>query len=94
MRCDPCLTYEEVCTSPQVQANEIIYTTHHPIRGETRMLGVPVKLKKTPGRPQGPSPLLGQHTKEILLDLGYTPEDVIKLVTEGVIMANQQIVDK
>ena len=92
MRCDPCLTYEEACANPQVQANEIIYTTSHPVRGETKMLGIPVKLKKTPGCPQGPSPLLGQHTQEILLELGYTLEDVAKMEAEGVVKTNQQIV--
>ena len=85
MRCDPCLTYEEICAHPQVEANEIIYTAHHPVRGETQMIGVPVKLKDTPGQPQGPSPLLGQHTEEILLDLGYTAKDIEGLEAEGVV---------
>ena len=85
MRCDPCLTYEEICAHPQVEANEIIYTAYHPIRGETKMIGVPLKLKETPGQPQGPSPLLGQHTEEILLDLGYTTKDIEGLEAEGVV---------
>lgn len=85
MRCDPCLTYEEVCAHPQLEANEMLYTTNHPVRGELRMLGLPVKLKKTPGRPQGPSPLLGQHTEEILLKMGYKPKDIADMETQGVI---------
>jgi crotonobetainyl-CoA:carnitine CoA-transferase CaiB-like acyl-CoA transferase len=85
MRCDPCLTYEEVCAHPQLEANEMLYTTNHPVRGELKMLGLPVKLKKTPGRPQGPSPLLGQHTEEILLKMGYKPGDIAELETQGVI---------
>ena len=85
MRCDPCLTYEEVCAHPQVEANDMIYTTRHPTRGEVKMLGLPVKLKKTPGRPQGPSPRLGQHTGEILLGLGYTSQDIAGLEAEGII---------
>ena len=85
MRCDPCLTYEEVCAHPQLEANEMIYTTDHPSRGEVKMLGLPVKLKKTPGKPQGPSPQLGQHTAEILLRLGYSKEDITELEAEKVI---------
>ena len=85
MRCDPCLTYEEVCAHPQLEANEMIYTTKHPTRGEVKMLGLPVKLKKTPGKPQGPSPKLGQHTEEILLRLGYSNEDIAKFETEKII---------
>jgi crotonobetainyl-CoA:carnitine CoA-transferase CaiB-like acyl-CoA transferase len=85
MRCDPCLTYQEVTEHPQLVANDIITTVQHPVRGEVKMLGLPVKLKKTPGRPQGSSPLLGQHTEEILSGLGYTPEDISRMESEGVI---------
>lgn len=93
MRCDPCLTYEEIYAHPQVTANEIIYKTKHPIRGETKMLGVPVKLSETPGCPQGPSPLLGQHSKRILLDLGYSSKQISDLEAEGVIKTCPQLSD-
>jgi crotonobetainyl-CoA:carnitine CoA-transferase CaiB-like acyl-CoA transferase len=93
MRCDPCLTYEEICAHPQVTANEIIYKTKHPIRGETKMLGVPVKLSETPGCPQGSSPLLGQHSKRILLDLGYSSTEIADLEAEGVIKTCPQLSD-
>jgi crotonobetainyl-CoA:carnitine CoA-transferase CaiB-like acyl-CoA transferase len=85
MRCDPCLTYEEVCAHPQLEANDMIYTTTHPTRGEMKMLGIPVKLEKTPGQPQGPSPMLGQHTEEVLTKLGYSAGDISALESEGVI---------
>jgi crotonobetainyl-CoA:carnitine CoA-transferase CaiB-like acyl-CoA transferase len=85
MRCDPCLTYEEICAHPQLEANKMIHSVNHPARGEMKMLGLPVKLKETPGNPQGPSPLLGQHTEEILLKLGYTQNDIADLEAERVI---------
>jgi crotonobetainyl-CoA:carnitine CoA-transferase CaiB-like acyl-CoA transferase len=85
MRCDPCLTYEEVIAHPQLAANDIICAVDHPTRGEVKMLGLPVKLKKSPGMPQGPSPLLGQHTEEILLKLGYKPKDIAEMEKQGVI---------
>jgi crotonobetainyl-CoA:carnitine CoA-transferase CaiB-like acyl-CoA transferase len=90
MRCDSCLTLEEVCAHPQIEANEIIYTTRHPVRGEIRMLGIPLKLNSTPVHPQGPSPLLGQHTEEILLGLGYTSEDIVRLEADGIIKTTLQ----
>ena len=90
MRCDPCLTYEELCAHPQLEANEMIFTTEHPVRGEIKMLGNPVKLKKTPAHPQGPSPLLGQHTEDILLKLGYTAKDIADLEAEGVIRTTRK----
>jgi crotonobetainyl-CoA:carnitine CoA-transferase CaiB-like acyl-CoA transferase len=89
MRCDPCLTYDEICAHPQLEANQIIYSTNHPVRGGIKMLGVPVKLKETPGHPQGSSPLLGQHTEKILLDLDYTQEDIAGLEKEGIIRTCQ-----
>lgn len=91
MRCDPCLTYEEVCAHAQLAANDTFFTTKHPKRGEVKMLGLPVKLKKTPGKPQGPSPMLGQHTEEILLKLGYKPKDIIELEKQGVIRTAKKI---
>jgi crotonobetainyl-CoA:carnitine CoA-transferase CaiB-like acyl-CoA transferase len=90
MRCDPCLTYEEICAHPQMATNDMIYATNHPKRGEIKMLGIPVKLKKTPGKPQGPSPLLGEHTEEILLKLGYKPKDIAELEKQGIIKTYQK----
>jgi CoA:oxalate CoA-transferase len=82
MRCDPCLTYEELCNHPQVEANDIIFSTNHPVRGETKMLGIPIKLEKTPGHPQGPAPLLGQHTESILSGLGYSAAEIAQMEAE------------
>jgi len=90
MRCDPCLTYEEVCAHPQMEANEMITSVNHPTRGEIKTLGLPVKLSKTPGRPQGPSPLLGQHTEEILLGLGYKSKEIAEMESQGVIKTSRK----
>jgi crotonobetainyl-CoA:carnitine CoA-transferase CaiB-like acyl-CoA transferase len=85
MRCDPCLTYGEICAHPQLAANDMICSVQHPTRGQVKMLGMPVKLKKTPGSPRGPSPLLGQHTIEILQVLGYSKEEIASMEAQGII---------
>ena len=85
MRADPCLDYQEIADHPQVACNEMIQEVQHPQRGHYRTLGIPFQLKKTPGRIQGPPPLLGQHTEEILLGLGYAREDVARLERERVV---------
>ena len=47
------------------------------------LLGVPVKLSRTPGAPAGPGPALGEHTREVLLGLGYSEEEVGSLIESG-----------
>ena len=89
MRCDPCLTYKEVCEHPQVAANDMITRVTHPVRGEVKLLNLPVKLQQTPGKVQGPSPLLGEHTEEILQRLGYKAEDIAQMEQQGVIKINK-----
>jgi formyl-CoA transferase len=49
------------------------------------MLGNPIKLRNTPANPQGPSPLLGEHTDKILTDLGYTPEKIAEMEKANII---------
>ena len=85
MRCDPCLNYEELVAHPQVEANEMITTVEHPVKGPLKMLGVPVKFTKTPGTPQNHAPFLGQHTEEILAELGYSEKEIREFETKGVI---------
>jgi CoA:oxalate CoA-transferase len=90
MRCDPCLTYEELCAHPQVEANDIIYSTNHPVRGPIKMVGMPVKMTKTPGSPKGPAPLLGQDTEAILTGLGYSSEAIAAMEKEGIIRVRKK----
>ncbi len=88
MRIDPCLNYKELVEHPQIEANDMITTVEHPVRGPLKMVGVPVKLKKTPGKPQGPAPSLGQHTEDILMEIGYSKEEIYKLIDKKVVKAN------
>lgn len=90
MRCDPCLNYKEVCEHPQVAANQMITSVKHPIRGDVKLLNLPVKLKGTPGKIQGPSPLLGEHTEEILKKLGYSAGDISGMEAQGIIKINRE----
>ena len=48
-----------------------------------RLLGVPVKLSRTPGAPAGPGPALGEHTEEVLGSLGYSDEEIAALLESG-----------
>lgn len=76
----------EVIENPQVQAREMIIEVDHPKAGQLKMAGVPVKLSESPGGIQKPAPLLGEHSKEILMEwLGYSEAEVNCLREEGVL---------
>jgi crotonobetainyl-CoA:carnitine CoA-transferase CaiB-like acyl-CoA transferase len=48
-----------------------------------KLLGVPVKMSRTPGAPAGPGPALGEHTDEVLAALGYSADEVAALKKSG-----------
>lgn len=84
--CGPVYTFADVERDPQVAANEIIVEWEHPRAGCVRGIGIPVKFSETPGEIKRPSPLIGQHTVEILKEFGgYTDEEIRELHAQGVV---------
>jgi crotonobetainyl-CoA:carnitine CoA-transferase CaiB-like acyl-CoA transferase len=79
--------YEDIVNDPQVAANGYIQEIEWPGHDEPfRMVNSPIRFGKTPARIRGMAPAFGQHTEEILLDLGLTQEEVTRLEGEGVIL--------
>jgi len=77
---------KEILESPQHQARNFFETVKHPAAGAVTMPGAPFKLSSTPWQLTSPAPLLGEHTREILTgELGYTPDDIVRLRERGVI---------
>ena len=70
---------------PQVLANDYIVDFDHPQHGATKMVGLPVGLSETPGAVREPAPELGQHTEEVLLEMGLDWEKIAALKESGVI---------
>lgn len=79
-------TIADLPTDEQMLANEYIVDYEHPRIGKTQLVGVPVRLSKTPGDPKGAAPEFGEHTERILTELlDYSWEDVARLREEEVI---------
>jgi formyl-CoA transferase len=57
----------------------------HPKVGKIKTLGFPVKLSQTPAQLKSPPPYMGQHTEEVLQELGYSPREIEIMRKEGVI---------
>jgi crotonobetainyl-CoA:carnitine CoA-transferase CaiB-like acyl-CoA transferase len=82
----PVNSVDEVFEDAQVLAREMLQSIPHPglSAGEVRLPGFPVKMAATPPSARRHPPRLGEHTDEILGELGYSPSEVDALVTSGV----------
>ncbi|MBI4288022.1 MAG: CoA transferase [Chloroflexi bacterium] len=81
----PIYSYEQAFSDPQVVHNRIIIGMEHPTAGDIKVVGAPIKLSDTPATFRRPPPLLGQHTREILMELGYGDVEVAALKEKKVI---------
>jgi len=84
--CGPIHDVGQVCRDAQVAAREMIIELEHPIAGRQKMPNTPLKFSQTPIELQEPSPLLGQHTEQVLGEwLGLSAQELAALREEGVI---------
>lgn len=75
----------DLANDPQALANDYIMEYDHPAYGREKVVGLPYKFSETPGSLRYPCPQFGQHTEEVLLELGYTWDDIARLKEEQVI---------
>ena len=85
MPCGPIFNIHQVYKDPQVNAREMVVAMDHPISGQIKAIGVPVKLSATPGSVRTPAPTLGQHTKEILRGLGLGDAEIDSLHEKSIV---------
>jgi crotonobetainyl-CoA:carnitine CoA-transferase CaiB-like acyl-CoA transferase len=70
---------------PQIQHNHMVVTTNHAKLGPIRVTGVPIHFERTPGAVTMAPPLQGQHTEEVLTELGYDKEQIEMLLKDRAI---------
>jgi crotonobetainyl-CoA:carnitine CoA-transferase CaiB-like acyl-CoA transferase len=76
----------EVTTDPQAIANGFFAEINHPAAGGMKIVTTPVKFQQNPASVRAPAPEIGQHTEEILLDLGYGRDDISRFKKQRVIL--------
>jgi crotonobetainyl-CoA:carnitine CoA-transferase CaiB-like acyl-CoA transferase len=74
--CEPILTFEQVFEHPQVLHRQMVIETEHPIEGNFRQLGNPIKSSRFPFEIRTPSPAWGEHTMEVLRATGFSEEEI------------------
>jgi len=83
--CGPVNSVAEVFEDPQILAQDMMIEVEHPNHGTVRMLGFPIKLSGMPCQVRRPAPGLGEHSTEVLTELGYTQADLEAWQRDGVI---------
>ncbi|OFW08234.1 MAG: formyl-CoA transferase [Acidobacteria bacterium RIFCSPLOWO2_02_FULL_67_36] len=75
----------EVLQDEHLHERDMIAEVEHAVAGTIRLLGVPVKLSRTPGAVRHAPPTLGQHTGAVLHDLGLSADQIATLRDQGVV---------
>jgi len=87
----PIFDISEVWSNDQVKSREMDVTLEHPTAGKIRNIGLATKLSQTPGKIKTAAPLLGQHTKEILIEMGYTAEEIEEFISNETVIQNTNL---
>ncbi len=75
----------EALTHPQTLARNMVVDLEHPQAGPTKALGCPVHFSETPTRIDRHAPMLGEHSRELLKEYGFSNSEIDKFVADGVI---------
>lgn len=84
----PLLDILDMHKDPQAAAREMIVEVEHPVAGKVKTLGAPVKFHGSPGGVRQAAPVMGQHSREVLREAGYSDDAIQALIDAGVLGAH------
>jgi crotonobetainyl-CoA:carnitine CoA-transferase CaiB-like acyl-CoA transferase len=84
------MSIREMLADPHVAARGMVTSVDHPTVGQVKTLGLPVRFSDTPGEVSRPAPLYGQHSRDVLSELGYDGDEIDRLLSEGAAIDGQQ----
>ena len=85
----PILNMSEVWSNEQVKFRDMDVVTEHSKAGQINNIGIPVKLKENPGEIKSAAPILGENTREILSEIGYSNKEVNDFIQSQVVSENK-----
>jgi len=81
----PVLDIAQMHEDPQALAREMIVETDHPVAGKVKSIGLPIKFSDTPGSVRSAAPVFGQHTREVLLEVGFSDSEIDQMAANGAV---------
>ncbi|MEK3645129.1 CaiB/BaiF CoA transferase family protein [Aeribacillus sp. FSL M8-0235] len=90
--CGPVNKLSDILNDTHIKEREMVVEMEHPSLGILKMLGVPVKLSRTPGRIKTVPPAQGEHSETVLKQMGYSKEEIETFIKEGIIIPQQKCV--
>ncbi|WP_246945163.1 CaiB/BaiF CoA transferase family protein [Bacillus pinisoli] len=90
--CGPVNKFSDVLSDPHVLDREMVIEMSSPEGNAVKMLGIPVKFSRTPGKARDLPPKLGEHTDLILKKLGYSDQEIDELSRDGIIKGSKQVI--
>ncbi len=85
VRCAPVRDYAAIAADPTMYENGYLVKMQHPEHGEVTVVGSPLRMSDTPTVPSVYAPELGEHTEEVLLEIGLDWDEITALRTAGAI---------
>jgi crotonobetainyl-CoA:carnitine CoA-transferase CaiB-like acyl-CoA transferase len=92
--CGPVYSYADVVADPQVRHNGTIIEYDHPTEGRVRTPGFPIRFEQTPSTLRRGAPLTGEHSREILAELGYDDTAIDALFASGSIVEESTLSER